>query len=246
MNGAHQPGGELGAQGERAAAAVVEGVHLLRHDVGGLPHPAGEDGGVLEDRRLDVAVAGPAQRRGERVADGQEARGVRRQDVERALRGAQSRSQPAPLRRGPAPAAASARYGLVARSRPIVVAGAVPGQHDRLVVQRQDDVAQRGAASRPTSRRAGRPGRPSRRTARRRRAARGASPRSTENITEPWVWPGACRTVSSHAGQRQHRAVVQRLHLGGVGQPHPGDQRRQRRAVPAGRVGEHAEVVGCR
>ena len=33
------------------AAAVLEAVHLLHHHVGGLAQGAGEDAGVLEDRR---------------------------------------------------------------------------------------------------------------------------------------------------------------------------------------------------
>ena len=60
---AHHPRGALRPQRHRPVAAVGEGVHLLGHHVGGLPHPAGEQRGVLEDRQLDVAVAGAAGRR---------------------------------------------------------------------------------------------------------------------------------------------------------------------------------------
>ncbi len=50
-------GGELGAQRQRFAAAVVERVHLLRHDVGRLAERAGEDAGELEHRHVDAAEA---------------------------------------------------------------------------------------------------------------------------------------------------------------------------------------------
>ena len=43
-------GGAFGPEGDGFAAAVVEGVHLLHHDVGGFAQGAGEDAGVLEDR----------------------------------------------------------------------------------------------------------------------------------------------------------------------------------------------------
>src|SRR5699024_12570887 len=46
--------------------------------VGRLPDPAREQRGVLEDRQLDVPVSGAAGRGRDRVADGDEARGGRR------------------------------------------------------------------------------------------------------------------------------------------------------------------------
>ena len=54
MIGAADAGGEFGAQGQRIAAAVREGVHLLGDDVGGLADRAGEDLGRLEHRHLDM------------------------------------------------------------------------------------------------------------------------------------------------------------------------------------------------
>src|SRR5204863_3867735 len=56
--GAADTSGALGPQRERAPALVLEGEHLLLHDVGGLPHAAREELGGLEDRRVDEAVAG--------------------------------------------------------------------------------------------------------------------------------------------------------------------------------------------
>ena len=53
--------GDLRAKRQRAAAAIVERVHLLLDDVGGLPHPAREQLGRLERRRLDPPVAGGAE-----------------------------------------------------------------------------------------------------------------------------------------------------------------------------------------
>ena len=50
--------GALRAQRQRAAAAVLERVHLLAHDVGRLADGAHEQLRVLEDRRLDLAEAG--------------------------------------------------------------------------------------------------------------------------------------------------------------------------------------------
>ena len=55
---AHHAGGALRTQRHRPVAAVGEGVHLLGDDIGGLPHSAGEQRGVLEDRQLDIGVSG--------------------------------------------------------------------------------------------------------------------------------------------------------------------------------------------
>ena len=51
----------LGSQRERPPTLVLEGEHLLLDDVGGLPHPAREHRGVLEDRRLEGLVAGSVE-----------------------------------------------------------------------------------------------------------------------------------------------------------------------------------------
>ena len=64
----------LGAQGDRAPAAVVERVHLLGDDVGRLAHATGVERGVLEDRQLDVRVAGAVGLADQRVADRRELR----------------------------------------------------------------------------------------------------------------------------------------------------------------------------
>ena len=55
--GAHDGGRALRAQRQVVAAAVLEAVDLLVDDVGALGAGAQEDAGVLEDRRLDLAVA---------------------------------------------------------------------------------------------------------------------------------------------------------------------------------------------
>src|SRR5207247_7839060 len=123
----------LGPQGQSVAALGLEGVHLLRHDVGGLAHTAREELDALEAGGLDIAVAGVAQRGGDRLADRQVLRGVRRDQVVRALGGlerAHGRSRHIP-RRGastfaPRPAVTCRRYGLVARSWPMVVWGPWP------------------------------------------------------------------------------------------------------------------------
>ena len=63
-------------------------------------------------------------------------------------------------------------------------------------------------------------------------------------MTDPWVCPGACRTVSSTPASESTAPSSSGLHVGRVGQPHPADQRGQRGPVPARRVAEHPEVVG--
>ncbi len=117
---AHHPGGELGPQRDRAAAPVGEGVHLLGHDVGRLADAPGEQLGVLEDGNLDIGVAGVRRRGGERLADREEDRGARWEIFGYAL--GRLKAHYSPLV-GPANGTASARYGFVARSRPIVVCG---------------------------------------------------------------------------------------------------------------------------
>ncbi len=87
QRGADDRGGALGAQRELVAALGGEVVHLLADDVGGLTDTAREELDVLEDRRLDVAVAGAAQRGAEPLADRQEGGGARRQQVVGALGG---------------------------------------------------------------------------------------------------------------------------------------------------------------
>ncbi len=85
--GAQHGGGALGAQRELVAALGGEAVHLLGDDVGGLADTAGEQLDVLEDRGLDVPVAGPAGGGGDGLADRQEGRGAGRQQVVGALGG---------------------------------------------------------------------------------------------------------------------------------------------------------------
>ena len=82
---AHHTRGALRAQRHRAVAAVGEGVHLLGHHVGGLPHPAGEQRGVFEDRQFDVAVAGAPGGVEQAVAHADELRRLGRQVIRDAL-----------------------------------------------------------------------------------------------------------------------------------------------------------------
>ena len=55
--GATDAGGIFRPERQRFAATVLEGVHLLRHHVGGLADAAGEQFGELEDRRRHFPVA---------------------------------------------------------------------------------------------------------------------------------------------------------------------------------------------
>ncbi len=84
-DGPHDARGGLGPQRQRPVTLVPEGVHLLRDDVGGLPHPALEEGGVLEDGRLEVAVAGEPRGLEQPATDLEPARGIGRKDVVRAF-----------------------------------------------------------------------------------------------------------------------------------------------------------------
>ncbi|OPZ80954.1 MAG: hypothetical protein BWY77_00856 [bacterium ADurb.Bin431] len=54
---AHDPGSELGAQGQWGFALVEKAVHLFLHDVGGLTHPANEKRGFFKNRGIDPLVA---------------------------------------------------------------------------------------------------------------------------------------------------------------------------------------------
>ncbi len=85
--GAHDGRGAFGPQREPAPAAVDEVVHLLAHDVGGLPTPR-EDLVVLEDRGQQQAIAEPLRPAREPLDYLDPASGVRREHVEHALGGA--------------------------------------------------------------------------------------------------------------------------------------------------------------
>ena len=54
---ARDTGGAFGTQGDAFAALGLEGVHLLRHDIGGIAQGAREHLGEFEHRRGDLAVA---------------------------------------------------------------------------------------------------------------------------------------------------------------------------------------------
>ncbi len=88
--GPHDRRGALGAQRDAAAALVLEVVHLLAHDVGGLTDPL-EHLEVLEDGREHQAeaVAGRALREGRHERD--PAVGLGREDVVGADRGTEPR-----------------------------------------------------------------------------------------------------------------------------------------------------------
>src|SRR5262249_7866336 len=55
--GAHEPGGGLGTEGERVAAAVLEGVHLLLDDVRLVADAPREELRALEEREANLAIA---------------------------------------------------------------------------------------------------------------------------------------------------------------------------------------------
>jgi hypothetical protein len=103
-------GGSFGPERERAAGLVLEGEHLLLDDVRGLPHPAGEQLGVLEHRRLHRLVARSSEQVARHLHDSESPARVRRQHVDRAARGLELLHL-----------ASSARNEFVARSAASVV-----------------------------------------------------------------------------------------------------------------------------
>ena len=165
----------LRAQRQRAAAAVLERVHLLAHDVGGLADRAHEQVGVLEDRGVDLAEAGALEQRPRLRHDLAPQGGPPGQQVVGAARGLVLRGIYEILpRRGAGPcAAAPAREGPASRSarrqlrqeRVRAPLGAErrdpmwPGIDGRLLRQRLDQAADRGEQRAP-SRRPGRSVRP--------------------------------------------------------------------------------------
>ena len=70
------PAVNSGRKGERFPAAILERVHLLGDDVGGLADRAGEDRGLLEHRHLDPLEAVEPAHAIERRDDRGEAVGV--------------------------------------------------------------------------------------------------------------------------------------------------------------------------
>ena len=127
--------GPLGPQRERALGGVLEGEHLLAHDVGRLADAAGEQLGGLERGRLDPLVAGALeQRAGAGLERGAHVRLLAEHVIRAARRFELGRAQlPAAEESGALAAArgtrsrSSARKGLVSRSRPSVVTPMWPG-----------------------------------------------------------------------------------------------------------------------
>jgi len=54
----------LRAQGHRVAAAILEGIGLLLHDVGARAYGANEKAGILESRGIDTLIAIKLAQRG--------------------------------------------------------------------------------------------------------------------------------------------------------------------------------------
>ena len=85
--GAADAGRVFRPKGQRFVTAILEGVHLLRHDVGRLADAAGEQLGELEDRRRHLAVAVQARHVARGVDDVREAPVVVGEDIVRATHG---------------------------------------------------------------------------------------------------------------------------------------------------------------
>ena len=89
----------LGPQAELVAAAVLEDVHLLGDDVGGVAQRAGEDFQMLEDGGRDLAIAVAAGKLAAGLGDHPMAAEILAQEVVGAPRWAQLRQRPAPWAR---------------------------------------------------------------------------------------------------------------------------------------------------
>ena len=108
--------GALGPQRQGTAAAILEGVHLLVHDVRPLARGAQEDRGVLEARRLDRPVA----------VERAEALGLARHQPPERLLGREDVVCAARRLEGRHEARSGARKGLRSSSAPSVVGGPWP------------------------------------------------------------------------------------------------------------------------
>ena len=160
---AHDPGGRLGAEGQRAVGAIGERVHLLRDDVGPLARGACEELRVLEDGRVDPAVAVERAQALELRDHLPPARLLGREDVV----GASGRLEP---RHAALPGTDCGRARRRAWS-----AGRVRSRRPCRAGSGRRACGSTGGAS-PSRRTGGRRGRPSPRTGRRRRTA--SRPRS--------------------------------------------------------------------
>ena len=114
--GARDRGGRLGPQRQRAAAAVLEGVHLLLHHIRAFAGGAGEERGVLEHRRLDRAVA----------VEGAQPLGLARDEPPEWLLGREEVVGAARRLEARHEARNGARKGLRSSSTPMVVGGPCP------------------------------------------------------------------------------------------------------------------------
>ena len=249
------PAVQLRAQRQRAAAAVVEGVHLLRHDVGGLPDPAGEDARCPRTPASRRSRSRPARSGAvSGVADGEEPRRVRRQGVERALRGA---------RAGRLTSSVASLRSRGVRRRPsglgqVRVGGPLPADRGRPGRGRAARRSRRPAAGRRrAASAASRPTTPPGRSVRPTEPANSTSPASSprrlargraENIDRAL---GVARARAARSGRTpasdEHRAVVQRRgRRDGSGSRTPPISGGQRRAVPARRVASMPKSSGCR
>ena len=112
--GAHDRSSRLGAKRERPVAAVLERVHLLRDDVRPLPGRAREEVGLLEDGRVDPAIAVQVAQALELPEHVPPARLLGGEDVVGTARSLERHAR------------SSARKGLRASSSPSVVGGPWP------------------------------------------------------------------------------------------------------------------------
>ena len=255
-------GGELRPQRERAAAAVLEGVHLLRRrrrsthrrrartprcarrpaSRRSRSRPGAAARSACRGRRGSVRSpaaecrtrpSGPAKWLGAAVVASPEPPGARRGPL----------TAPAPSRR-PA-AAASARYGLVARSRPIVVAGPWPGS--TTVSSSSGRTTSASSTQHLVPRAAGQVDATDRAGEQDVAGEQSPAPHRGRGTNIPTR--GVARRVPHgevDPRQRQDGAVVEPAHLRGVGQPDAADQRGQLRAVPASGSDSMPKSSGCR
>ncbi len=145
--------------------------------------------------------------------------------------------------------ATSMRYGLLARSRPMVVAGAVAGQHDGVVGQREDLVAQAGEHGRHApARQVGAADRPGEEDVTGEAQLVGLPARPGARQPEQHRPAGMARGVVDgdlQAGEREGGAVGQLRHVLRLGVAQPAaEERCQVGREALGRVGQHLPVIG--
>ena len=252
----------LRAQRQGAAAAVLEGVHLLAHDVGAGADAAHEDLGLLEGRRHDLAV--PVAREGVagRVDHPLAHPGLRGQHVARA-RAAPTRAAPASLTgstAGPPAAPPTCASGAGSGSgRGSIPSGSISPKARTVITQRRppgprprcrSGTGRRSAATIParsaTPLNEGGAGSPWRRLGAvlRRRLARGLERRAPGVVDRRRAGALAALALGHGASLGAAPAEAGDPELEDLARPHPPDAQRRGARPAQGRARHQADELG--